>query len=157
MYKNVLLAYDGSVEGQFALREGARLARLCEANVFLLAVVNVSTGLVMAEGAMPGAVEYERGVYEDVLEEGLRRLRQMGFSPTGCLETGDPAHQIAAMAEEIGADLVVVGHRHQSKLARWWHGSVGANLLERLQCSLLIAQLDDPDEYSIKDSLVGSI
>lgn len=146
MYKNVLLAYDGSVEGRLALREGARLARLCGANAFLLAVVNVSTGLVMAEGAVPGALEHERGVYEDVLEEGLRRLRQMGFSPTGRLETGDAAHQIAETAESIGADLVVVGHRHQSTFARWWRGSVGATLLERLKCSLLIAQMDVPDE-----------
>jgi len=31
MYKKVLLAYDGSIEGRRALREGAKLAQLCEA------------------------------------------------------------------------------------------------------------------------------
>ncbi len=35
----VLLAYDGSVEGRTALREGALLARQCGAEVFLLAVL----------------------------------------------------------------------------------------------------------------------
>ncbi len=39
MYKKVLLAYDGSIEGRRALREGAKLAQLCRAEVFLLAVV----------------------------------------------------------------------------------------------------------------------
>ncbi len=43
MYKKVLLAYDGSVEGRRALREGAKLAQLCRAEVFLLAVVEVSS------------------------------------------------------------------------------------------------------------------
>ena len=35
MYKRILLAYDGSVEGRTALREGALLARQCGAEVFL--------------------------------------------------------------------------------------------------------------------------
>ena len=39
MYKRSLLAYDGSVEGRTALREGALLARQCRANVFLLSVL----------------------------------------------------------------------------------------------------------------------
>ena len=39
MYKRILLAYDGSVEGRTALREGALLARQCGAKVFLLAVL----------------------------------------------------------------------------------------------------------------------
>ena len=43
MYKRVLLAYDGSIEGRRALREGAKLAQLCHADVFLLAVVELSS------------------------------------------------------------------------------------------------------------------
>jgi len=39
MYKRILLAYDGSVEGRTALREGALLARQCGAEVFLLSVL----------------------------------------------------------------------------------------------------------------------
>ncbi|WP_252929183.1 hypothetical protein [Aliihoeflea sp. 40Bstr573] len=36
----------------------------------------------------------------------------------------------------------LVGQRHQSSLAKWWRGSVGANLLEQIGCSLLIAQME---------------
>ena len=39
MYKRILLAYDGSLEGRTALREGALLARQCDAEVFLLSVL----------------------------------------------------------------------------------------------------------------------
>jgi nucleotide-binding universal stress UspA family protein len=143
MYRKVLLAYDGSVEGRLALREGARLAQLCGAEVVLLAVVNLSSGILIAEGAGPhGAVEHQQDAYREVLAEGIERLKAMGFSPTARLEAGDPAQQIAAVVREIGADLVVVGHRHQTTLSRWWRGSVGANLLEELRCSLLIAQME---------------
>ncbi len=53
MYRKILLAYDGSTEGRRALREGAALARHCNAEVFLLAVVDTSAGLRVAE--RPGA------------------------------------------------------------------------------------------------------
>ena len=41
MYRTIILAYDGSLEGRLALREGARLAQLCQARVVLVAVVEV--------------------------------------------------------------------------------------------------------------------
>src|SRR5258705_1574690 len=50
LYKKVLLAYDGSIEGRRALREGARIAQLCSAEVFLLAVVEVSAGTGTLDG-----------------------------------------------------------------------------------------------------------
>ena len=53
MYKKVLLAYDGSVEGRRALREGAKLAQLCQAEVFLLAVVEVSSIMTPEAGLTP--------------------------------------------------------------------------------------------------------
>jgi nucleotide-binding universal stress UspA family protein len=43
MYRKVLLVYDGSIEGRRALREGAKLAQFCRAEVFLLAVVELSS------------------------------------------------------------------------------------------------------------------
>lgn len=143
MYEKILLAYDGSVEGRLALREGAKLAQLCGAEVFLLAVVNLSAGIIMAEGAAPGAAEHQQNAYKEVLNEGVKQLKAMGFTPTHRLEFGDPASQIAAVAREINAGLVVVGHRQQSAFARWWRGSVGASLHEQLSCSLLIAQQTD--------------
>ena len=110
----------------------------------------------MAEGAAPGAADHQREVYETVLAEGVVRLQALGFSPMARLEIGDPAHEIVAVAQEIGADLVVVGHRHQSTLARWWRGSVGRNLLDELQCSLLIAQseIDDRSAPPIGKNIV---
>lgn len=156
MYRKLLLAYDASTEGRRALREGAKLARLCRSEVFLLAVVELSTGIVIAEGAAAGVVENQGEDYQEVLREGVRRLESLGFKPTARLEYGNPAHEIAAVAQEIGADLVVVGHRNQSSLARWWNGSVGASLLEELRCSLLIAQIDVDEQREEEESEVPS-
>ena len=145
MYAKVLLAYDGSIEGRLALREGAWMARLCSADVFLLAVVNLSTGILVAEGAAPGAAEHQEESYEEVLQEGVRRLQNMGFSPEARLAVGEPAAQIASVATEINADLVVTGHRHRGALARWWSGSVAADLIDHLSCSLLVSRKEIDD------------
>ena len=140
MYRKVLLAYDGSVEGRIALREGAMLAKLCQAEVVLLAVVNLSAGIMMAEGAGPGAIEHQQEAYGQILAEGVARLRKLGFSPEARLEYGNPAHEIMQTAKKCAADLIVVGHRQQGAFARWWGGSVGASLMDELPCSLLVAQ-----------------
>jgi nucleotide-binding universal stress UspA family protein len=145
MYRRILLAYDGSVEGRMALREGARLARLCEARVCLLAVVQISTGIVFAEGVYPGIVGEQGEVYKNILAEGERRLRERGFQPDIRLAMGDPGPEIRAVAREIQADLVVIGHRQHGTLARWWSGSVATYLVDHLDCSMLIGRMEVSD------------
>jgi nucleotide-binding universal stress UspA family protein len=145
MYKKVLLAYDGSVEGRRALREGAKLAQLCRAEVFLLAVVELSS-IVIPDAGLAVPMDEQTATYEAILAEGVERLKALGFSPTSRLETGDAGQKIAEFAEEIGAHLVVVGHRPLGPLARWWFGSVGSYLVKRLRCSVLVAQTEITDD-----------
>ena len=144
MYKKVLLAYDGSIEGRRALREGAKLAQLCRAEVFLLAVVEISS-IMTPEAGLAIPIEQQADDYKAILNEGSERLRALGFSPTSRLEVGDAGQKIAEVAEQIGAHLVVVGHRPQGPLARWF-GSVGSYLVKRLRCSVLVAQTDISDD-----------
>ena len=146
MYKKVLLAYDGSIEGRRALREGAKLAQLCGADVFLLAVVETFSSMVSLEGVVMISMDEQIAAYEAILTEGVERLKTMGFSPTARLGKGEAGKEIAGVAEEIGANLVVVGHRATGPLARWWFGSVGTYLIEHLQCSVLVAQTEIGDD-----------
>jgi nucleotide-binding universal stress UspA family protein len=145
MYKKVLLAYDGSIEGRRALREGAKLAQLCRAEVFLLAVVELSP-IISPDAGLTIPIDEQTANYKAVLAEGVERLKALGFSPTSRLETGDAGQKIADVAEEIGAQLVVVGHRSHGRLARWWFGSVGSYLVKRLRCSVLVGQTEISDE-----------
>jgi len=145
MYKRIVLAYDGSLEGGTALREGALLARGCGAKIFLLSVLAESPGIRMAEGVHAGAAARQLDDYKAILERGVERLRQLGLKPVAKLVIGDPAREIGAFAKAISADLVVVGHRRQTMLARWWSGASGAYISDHLGCSLLIGRnvIDD--------------
>jgi nucleotide-binding universal stress UspA family protein len=146
LYNKVLLAYDGSIEGRRALREGARIAQLCRAEVFLLAVVEVSAGTGTLEGGLAIPIAEQVEIYQNILGEGVERLKAMGFSPTARLGMGEAGREIAGVAEEIGANLVVVGHRPDGPLARWWFSSVGTYLVKHLHCSILVAQTEIGDE-----------
>jgi nucleotide-binding universal stress UspA family protein len=75
MYRKVLLAYDGTVEGRLAVREGAPSARICPAEV-------------------ADHLAERRTEYEAVLADGAQRLEVLGFNPETRLETGDPAQQM---------------------------------------------------------------
>jgi len=140
MYNNVLLAYDGSLEGAVALREGAILAKKSGAKVYLLSVVPHLAELQVAEGVHGGVVAHELDRYREVLERGVDRLRKLGFEPVSKLAVGDPARVIGEFAREVNACLVVVGHRKRNMLERWWSGTAGAYISDNIGCSLLIAR-----------------
>jgi nucleotide-binding universal stress UspA family protein len=145
MYRRILLAYDGSVEGRTALREGALLARQCGAEVFLLSVLADHTFL-LTEVALAGASVQLEDHLMDILNEGVARLRKLGFDPVAKLVRGQPAEEIGNFAEQIEADLIVVGHQRQSTFDRWWSGPKGAYLMDYTDCSLLVARNAVSDE-----------
>jgi nucleotide-binding universal stress UspA family protein len=141
MYKQILLAYDGSETGRRALREFADLAELLKAQVHLLAVVPTFAGLMMAEGVIiEDNYDKERQRFQDVLDEGLAKLHARGLVADGRVAHGDPVDEICARARELKADLICVGHRHANTWAqRWWRGSLGKTLTDHAPCSVLIA------------------
>lgn len=63
---------------------------------------------------------------------------------------GHPVDQILALAEETGAEIIVVGTHGRSRIRRWLLGSVAERLVRHAECSVLIARdqsyLQDPDE-----------
>jgi nucleotide-binding universal stress UspA family protein len=145
MYNCVLLAFDGTVEGRRALREGALLARCCNAEIHLLSVVPETPALRAAVSGSPAAMAHQCEAYQAVLDYGVERLRDMGCSPVTSLQMGDPNDIIADYARHIGADLIVVGHRKRTFLERWWSGS-GGFLVDTTRCSLLIGRNEISDE-----------
>jgi nucleotide-binding universal stress UspA family protein len=139
MYKSILLAYDGSREGAMALREGALLAKTCGAKVVLLSVIPSSTATTEFAAGVGGTLVDHIDGYKEQLKRAVAWMAERGFEPVPKLVIGDPAQSIGAVAKEISADLVVVGHGHKNFLSRWWSGSTKASLSDHVGCSILIA------------------
>jgi nucleotide-binding universal stress UspA family protein len=127
-YKKILLCYDGSREGRKALRDGACLA------LDMRSSIAQSAGLLtdMACGRFEEAAR-------DILREGVEWLTERGVQAQGHFAFGHPIDEITGLAQSLNVDLVVVGHRCRSGLARWWMGAGNTPLMDRLSCSILVA------------------
>jgi nucleotide-binding universal stress UspA family protein len=63
----------------------------------------------------------------------------MGRDAKGEVVVGDAVDEVSRHAAKIGADLIVLGHKHlTSWTARWWRGSVSKALIEHAPCSVLV-------------------
>ena len=141
MYKRILLAYDGSESGQKALLNCRDIAQWSHSELFLVAimppVINVAVDGAFYDGRSDAESESQR--YQEILAEGLKQLSDAGHVATGEVLVGESVEQIAGYAGKIGADLIVVGHRHlDSWAARWWRGASTRTLIEHAPCSVLV-------------------
>ena len=142
MYKRILLAYDGSDAGQKALLDCGDLAQWGQSEVFLVAVMPSAMSFVGLEGGVYDVEleEREKKKYQAVLGDGLKRLAERGFTAQGEVVVGEAVDEITKYARTIGANLIVVGHKHlESWAARWWRGSISGALIEHAPCSVLVA------------------
>ena len=73
-----------------------------------------------------------------ITEETVARLRAAGREASTEVRTGDAAAEIIAATEESSADLVVVGSRGRTGLARVFLGSVARNVLHGSAASVLV-------------------
>lgn len=141
MYKRILLAYDGSVPGQKALLDARELSLGGQPELHLVAVMPPPAAFIGGEGGIydPEREKEEERRYKAILEDGLRRLSESGHGVRGQVLVGDAVDEIARHAKDIGADLIVVGHKHlDSWAARWWRGSLSKSLIENAPCSVLV-------------------
>jgi nucleotide-binding universal stress UspA family protein len=140
MYKNIVLAYDGSEAGQQALLESQELAQWSHAALWLVAVMPSPVNLAGYDGSIyiPEIAERDKQRFQSILDDGLKRMAESSFQAQGELLMGESVHEISEFARKIGADLIVVGHKHlDSWAARWWRGSTSSALIEHAPCSVL--------------------
>lgn len=139
MFTKILLCYDGSVEGRNALRQGADVALCMHAETYLVAICKSGIDSSVPEGITPALIQHDDDRAQAILREGVAWLKERGLDAHGCLVYGDPLEHIPSIARDVGADLIVVGHRQRGRLARWWSESDEQTLLDVTNCSILAA------------------
>ncbi len=76
---------------------------------------------------------------EDTLNEGAGRARRSaGVEVETLAREGDPADAILDVAEEKGADLIVVGNKGMTGAKRFLLGSVPNKVSHHAPCSVMI-------------------
>jgi len=141
MYRKILVAYDGSPESRLALDECIRLAPGPAAAVHLAGVVHDPSLYVLAGEYVPEiALGDDEARVDADIREAATQLAAHGLAVTRHVVIGEPVTVIARLVEELGIDLLILGHPRSTTFAlRWWRGSTDALLLERVRCSILVA------------------
>jgi len=139
MYRTILLCYDGTPEGRRALRHGADVAMAMKSNAYLLAICRNLLSTAVPEGITPELVRCEEETAQALLTEGVQWLKDHGVPAEGQLVFGNPMVHIPEVAQRIHADLIVLGHRYRTRMAKWWSEDEETTLLNKVTCSILVA------------------
>jgi nucleotide-binding universal stress UspA family protein len=141
--KRIVLATDGSPSAARAIEEAIELARLAAAELHVVAVWSVPTsafgyGLVV----VPGVGDAEREQGQRVLTAAADAARQAGVEVETVLREGEPATEICAVADELHADLIVIGSHGWNPFRRALLGSVSTRVLHHAPCPVLVVRGD---------------
>ena len=146
MYKVIVVGTDGSDRASVAVSHALGLAQMSGAKLHAVQVVHpaVKTGFSDSSG---GQIEIDR--MREQAETSASKLRAEAERRGVAVEVhsrggDDVAEALVKTAEEVGADLLVVGNRGMNSMTRFVLGSVPNKVSHHSPCSLLIVNTE-PD------------
>lgn len=136
----IVVGFDGAPLSELALREAAALAaERPETDIHVIAVVEeIREGHTVTVEQAGAAALHAVGV-----EEGPRIVPHV--------LTGDPVREIIRIADDVEADLVIVGTHGRRGLKRLILGSVAEQVARRASCPVLVMR---PRHYEAHPELV---
>jgi nucleotide-binding universal stress UspA family protein len=151
MFRNILVAVDGSSHSERALAEAADLARLADASLSVATVVPDPNTLALSGAGFAYAVDYEgldrdlQREYRELLDGEVAKVPE-GLKAEGVLLEGRAARAIVERVKAAGHDLVVIGSRGRSSLRSMVLGSVSQEVLHSSPVPVLVVHL--PDDHA---------
>ncbi len=140
MFSTIVVGTDGSATAQSAVAMAALIARQNSATLHLVAVTHATAGVGgggIASGDPIGNTGLSTLAAERMLETTARELEDV--DTVTFAGTGSPATVIVRHADEIGADLIVVGSKGMQGTRRIL-GSVPNAVAHNASCHVLIAK-----------------
>jgi nucleotide-binding universal stress UspA family protein len=147
----ILLATDGSEEAELASRTAADLAKSTDSELHILYVweaANPYVDTVELAGDEPVSQRLDaelRRTFErrarEVLDAETERVRAAGGTVAQAhLRMGKADREVVALAEEVGAGLVVTGSRGHGGIRRALMGSVSDSVVRHAHCPVLVVR-----------------
>ena len=143
MFGSMVVGTDGSETAQEAVRQATELAGRMNAKIHLVSAYEPVPEERLREErrAVPGDLQWIVNPREDVaatLEEAAGAISESGVEVETHAREGDPADAILDVAEERGADLIVVGNKGMTGAKRFLLGSVPNKVSHHAPCSVMI-------------------
>jgi len=129
MFNSIVVGTDGSETATQAVRQAVDIAGKVGAKIELVSAY--------PDASAPGA---GAPTVEGSLQDAAEIARAAGVGVATHARQGDPADAIIDVAEERGADLVIVGNKGMTGAKRFLLGSVPDKVSHHAPCSVLIVR-----------------
>jgi nucleotide-binding universal stress UspA family protein len=145
VFKRIVVGTDGSDTASVAVQHATELARTTGAKLDVVSAFEpVPQDRLRNESQqVPGDIAHGVGPREDVnvhLEAAAGQAKEAGVEASTHAREGDPADAILDVAEEIGADLIVVGNKGMTGARRFLLGSVPNKISHHAPCGVYIVR-----------------
>jgi nucleotide-binding universal stress UspA family protein len=145
MISTVAVGTDGSETAEEAVRQAADIARRYGAKLVLLSAFTAPGGFAAYAGipasgssaAYAGWASSSQAQVGEILERSEAALRQDGIECETRSAEGDPADVLVRLAEQCGADLLVVGNKGMKRRVL---GSVPNTVTHKADCSVMVVK-----------------
>jgi nucleotide-binding universal stress UspA family protein len=137
MFKNIVLAFDGSECSDKALQCAKTIADRFEATLWLVHVFRNPPDLL-------GYTDFEKiyasrkGAAQAILDDALQKLGPTTVSVQEELKEGFEAESILKVAENCNADLIVMGTRGLGTVKGLLVGSVSRKVIHYADCPVMV-------------------
>ncbi len=145
MFKNILLATDFSKHSEIARKVAISLARgegkkLTVLNVFDPHKEMLDEGVFLSSELVEKAeTKHIKEEYEKKMKEFVKPIKDEGVDFVTLVEEGKPAPTILKKAEELEADIIVIGSHSKRGFIDVSLGGVARYVGEHAPCAVLIA------------------
>lgn len=143
MYKTLVVGTDGSETADKAVQSAVELARSLNAAIHIVTAFRTPRP---GMGAAAGVAMVDSGAGQALAEEAARAVGQEAIAKYGdgvAAEAhggqGNPDEVILAIAEQVGADLIVVGSKGMHRRVL---GSVPNSVAHGANCAVLVVKTD---------------
>ena len=138
MIKKILVAYDGSKESEKAYTLALDMASKYSAQVVVLSVARPSEPPVAVE--MEAILEAATDYYQEQFKGLKAKAAALELEPRFEIRVGHPAEQIVHLADEEGAEMIVMGHRGGGLMQKFLLGSVARRVMIYAHCTVVVVR-----------------
>jgi nucleotide-binding universal stress UspA family protein len=137
MFKNIVLAVDGSEYSDKALQHAKAIAERFEATLWLVHVFRNPSDLL-------GYTDFEKlyakrkSAAQAVMDEARQKLGRTTFTVQEELQEGNETESILKVAENCTADLIVMGTRGLGAVKGLLVGSVSRKVIHYAACPVMV-------------------
>jgi nucleotide-binding universal stress UspA family protein len=124
--KRILLATDGSKHSEAAAAAAGHLAKQSGLPVSVVSVVTASQNAARRQEA------------QEAVATKVVQLKALGVAAEGKVVEGRPDEAIVKAAEDVGADLIVMGSHGRTGLVKVLLGSVAERVIGQAVCAVLV-------------------